>query len=106
MASPTVLSLKSKMLEIMSFASSSSTPFSSPASTIIMMPSSVTVGAEELGSMPNARSTALVEAVRNETTGRNTAAVALRAPANLRDICSARAVATFFGTSSPNTSEK
>ena len=104
--SATSISSNSKMLLIISFCTSSITPFSCPTSTIIRISSSVTSSSSAFGSIPNNRTTALVETERIFTNGLQTLETNSKIGTTANETCSDFCMAIFFGASSPKTSEK
>ena len=104
--SPAVMLSNSKMFSIISFSPAWMAPFSSPMSTIMRMPSSDTSSSSSLGSICTRRSTAFVETVSSQMSGRMTAARKATTPQVKRATCSLFFMATRLGTNSPKTSVK
>ena len=104
--SATSMSSNSKMLLIISFWTSSITPFSWPTSTIMRISSSVTASSSALGSSPNKRTTAFVETERIFTNGKVTRLTNKRTGTTVNETFSGFCMAIFLGASSPSTNEK
>ena len=102
MVSPAVVSLKSRMLVIMSRSVSSMTPFSSPSPTIWRISSSVTRSSKMWGSMRHSRRMPLAMVAHSFKKGKAKVCRAHSGPA-IR-VAKPRALlrAPFFGSKSPN----
>ena len=96
----TDISLNSKTLFIISFSSSSIAPFSSPASTIIRISSSVTISSS-LSVTPNSFDTAFVVNVSIFTNGARMMEIARIIPTVANAIFSWFFIPILFGTNSP-----